>query len=59
MHDAPPPPLDRQGIGRLLPAPFERSDITLNDAFRGGLRDFVGLFHLGDPAGVARRIMTA
>ncbi|BFU46975.1 hypothetical protein KRMM14A1004_52120 [Krasilnikovia sp. MM14-A1004] len=43
MHDAPPPPLDRQGIGRLL-AGAQRSDITLNDAFLAELRALLPLF---------------
>ena len=40
MHDAPSPPLDRQGIGRLLlwSAPFSDADITLNDATARRLR---------------------
>jgi len=44
MHDAPPPPLDRQGIGRLLRRGAERSDITLNDALPAGLRGFSDVF---------------
>jgi hypothetical protein len=39
MHDAPPPPLDRQGIGRFLAGLAQRSDITLNDALQRGLRE--------------------
>src|SRR5690242_20864657 len=39
MHDAPPPPLDRQGIGRFpLLVPLG-ANILLNDAARGRLRD--------------------
>src|SRR5215475_13595104 len=39
MHDAPPPPLDRQGIGRLLLCrAVHGADITLNDGTTGRLR---------------------
>jgi hypothetical protein len=34
MHDAPPPPLDRQGIGRLRHRAFSHSDILYNDTLR-------------------------
>jgi len=41
MHDALPPPLDRQGIGRLLllPPRFHGSDIRVNDEVRSRLRE--------------------
>jgi hypothetical protein len=31
MHDAPPPPLDRQGIGRLSRRAISYGDVLLND----------------------------
>ncbi|GAA1508073.1 hypothetical protein GCM10009827_022840 [Dactylosporangium maewongense] len=39
-HDAPPPPLDRQGIGRswCRPYPCGRADTALNDGRRARLR---------------------
>ena len=37
MHDAPPPPLDRQGIGRFPAGGVQRSDITLNDGLLAGV----------------------
>jgi hypothetical protein len=42
MHDAPPPPLDRQGIGRLSAGPIFRTDNTLNDACPGGVTPYPG-----------------
>jgi hypothetical protein len=49
MHDAPPPPLDRQGIGRPR-RPAQRSDITLNDASGGRLRRGPALSRTGTRA---------
>src|SRR6185436_11485502 len=47
MHDAPPPPLDRQGIGRLLlwSDRFSPADITLNEAPGDRLRRSGGFLH--------------
>jgi hypothetical protein len=35
MHDAPPPPLDRQGIGRICQLAISPADILLNDGSSG------------------------